>query len=97
MSSILRNFGLTADEIRVMEAIRELTNALENIQFTDSQSPKAELFCAEIESSKTRSKGSGKIHKLYCHDELIDSRFSGYGRNSTETNGYSRYKQLQKQ
>ncbi len=49
MSSILRNFDLTADEIRVMEAIRELTNALENIQFTDSQPPKAELFCAEIE------------------------------------------------
>ena len=49
MSSGLRNFALTVDEIRVMRAIKELTNALENIQFTDPQSPNAEFFRVEIE------------------------------------------------
>jgi hypothetical protein len=49
MSSSLRNFDLTVDEIRVMKAIKELTNALANIQFTDPQSPRAEFFRAEIE------------------------------------------------
>jgi hypothetical protein len=49
MSSSLRNFDLTVDEIRVMKAIKVLTNALENIQFTDSQSPRAEFLRAEIE------------------------------------------------
>ena len=49
MSSSLRNFDLTVDEIRVMKAIQELTNALANIEFTDSQSPSAEFFRAEIE------------------------------------------------
>ena len=49
MTSSLRNFDLTVDKIRVMKAIRELTNALANIQFTDPQSPRAELFRAEIE------------------------------------------------
>ena len=49
MSSSLRNFDLTVDEIRVMKAIKELTNALANIQFTDPHSPRAEFFRAEIE------------------------------------------------
>ncbi len=49
MSSSLRNFDLTVDEIRVMKAIKELTNALANIEFTDLQSPRAEFFRAEIE------------------------------------------------
>ena len=49
MSSSLRNFDLTVDEIRVMKAVKELTNALANIDFTDSRSPSAEFFRAEIE------------------------------------------------
>jgi hypothetical protein len=49
MSSSLRNFDLTVDEIRVMKAIKELTNALANIEYTDPQSPRAEFFRTEIE------------------------------------------------
>ena len=49
MSSNLRNFDLTVDEIRVMKEIKELTNALANIQFADPQSPRAEFIRAEIE------------------------------------------------
>ena len=49
MSSSLRNFDLTVDEIRVMKEIKELTNALANIQLADPQSPRAEFIRAEIE------------------------------------------------
>jgi hypothetical protein len=49
MSSSLRNFDLTVDQIRMMKAIKELTNALENIEFIDMQSPRADFFRAEIE------------------------------------------------
>ena len=49
MSDNLRNFHLTVDEIKVMKVIKELTNALENIQFTDPQSPRVEFYRAEIE------------------------------------------------
>ena len=49
MSSRLRNFDLTVDEIRVMKEIKELTNALAKIQFADPQSPRAEFIRAKIE------------------------------------------------
>lgn len=49
MSSSLRNFDLTVDEIRVMKEIKELTNALANIQFADPQSTRAVFIRAQIE------------------------------------------------
>ena len=49
MSGNLRNFDLTVDEIRVMKEIKELTNALANIQFADPQSPRGEFIRVEIE------------------------------------------------
>ncbi len=48
MSGILRNFDLSVEEIRVMRAIKELENALDNIVFGDPESPRAKFFSDEI-------------------------------------------------
>ncbi|MFT5219875.1 MAG: hypothetical protein ACI9LO_002252 [Planctomycetota bacterium] len=50
MSDKLRNFDLTVEEIRLVKAIKELTESLENITFSDPSSPRSAFFRAEIES-----------------------------------------------
>ncbi|MCP4490872.1 MAG: hypothetical protein GY820_26690 [Gammaproteobacteria bacterium] len=49
MKNKLRNFNLTLDEIKVMKMIKELVEGLENLEFHDPLSPRAEFFRNEIE------------------------------------------------
>ena len=49
MSNNLRNFDLTVEEIKIVKMIDELINNLENLQFNDPLSPRAEFFRAEID------------------------------------------------
>ena len=49
MSEKLRNFNLTLDEIKIARMIKELIENLENLEFNDPHSPRAEFFRGEIE------------------------------------------------
>ena len=49
MSWKLRNFNLTVEEIKIVRLIKELTEGLENLDFDDPLSPRAEFFRGEIE------------------------------------------------
>jgi hypothetical protein len=50
MSSKLRNFDLTVEEIRIVRNIRELIEGLEKLTFDDPLSPRAEYFRKEIDT-----------------------------------------------
>ena len=50
MSSKLRNFDLTVEEIRIVRMIKELIEGLEKLTFDDPLSPRAEYFRKEIET-----------------------------------------------
>ena len=49
MKSKLRNFDLTLEEIKMVKTIRKLVEDLENLEFKDPLSPRAEFFRKEIE------------------------------------------------
>ncbi len=49
MKDNLRNFNLTLDEIKIVKMINTLVESLENLQFNDPLSPRAEFFRREIE------------------------------------------------
>ncbi len=49
MNKNLRNFNLTLEEIKIVKMIRELTEGVENLDFTDPHAPRAEFFRQEIE------------------------------------------------
>ncbi len=44
MNSNLRNFNLTLDEIKIVKMIKDLIEGLENLEFSDPLSPRAEFF-----------------------------------------------------
>jgi len=50
MSSKLRNFDLTVEEIRIVRNIRELIEGLEKLTFDDPLSSRAEYFRKEIDT-----------------------------------------------
>ena len=50
MSSKLRNFDLTVEEIRIARMIKELIQGLEKLTFNDPLSPRAEYFRKEIDA-----------------------------------------------
>ena len=54
MKSNLRNFNLTLDEIKIVKMINELINNLENLEFNDPLSPRAEFFRKEIEKLEVK-------------------------------------------
>ncbi len=49
MNNNLKNFNLTLDEIKIVKMIKELIEGLENLEFNDPLSPRAEFFRNEIE------------------------------------------------
>ena len=49
MNSNLRNFNLTLDEIKIVKSMKELIEGLENLEFNNPLSPRAEFFRSEIE------------------------------------------------
>ncbi len=49
MSSELRNFDLTVEEIKIVRIIKELIKNLEKLSFDDPLSPRAEFFRKEID------------------------------------------------
>jgi len=48
MNRNLRNFNLTLDEIKIVRNIEQLIVALENLEFNDPHSQRAEFFRQEI-------------------------------------------------
>ena len=48
MSSNLKNFDLTVDEIKLVRMMEELADNLAKLEFRDPLSPRAEFFRAEI-------------------------------------------------
>jgi hypothetical protein len=48
MNDNLRNFNLTLDEIKIVKMIKTLIESLENLEFNDPLSPRAEFFRKEI-------------------------------------------------
>ncbi len=56
-SSNLKNFNLTLDEIKIMKMINELIQGLENLEFNDPLSPRAEFFRHEIEKLEQKLEG----------------------------------------
>jgi hypothetical protein len=50
MSSKLRNFDLTVEEIRMVRMIKELIEGLDKLTFDDPLSPRAEYFRKEIDT-----------------------------------------------
>ena len=49
MSSSLRNFDLTVDEIIIVKMMKELIEGLERLKFNDPLSPRADFFRREID------------------------------------------------
>ena len=49
MKKNLKNFNLTLDEIKIVKMIKQLVEALENLEFNDPHSPRAKFFREEIE------------------------------------------------
>ena len=49
MSSKLRNFDLTVEEIKIVRMIDELIAGLQKLEFDDPLSPRAEFFRKEID------------------------------------------------
>ena len=49
MSGNLRNFNLTVEEIKIVRMIKDLIEGLENLNFDDPLSPRAEFFRNEID------------------------------------------------
>jgi hypothetical protein len=49
MSNNLRNFDLSLDEIKVVRMINELIKGLENLEFNDPLSPRADFFRSQID------------------------------------------------
>ncbi len=49
MSSNLRNFDLTVDEIVIVKMMEELIDGLERLEFNDPLSPRAEFFRSKID------------------------------------------------
>ena len=49
MSSNLRNFDLTVEEIKIMRMIKGLIEGLDKLQFNNPLSPRAEYFRQEID------------------------------------------------
>jgi len=49
MSSKLRNFDLTVEEIKIVRMIDDLITGLEKLEFNDPLSPRAEFFRKEID------------------------------------------------
>ena len=50
----LRNFDLTVDEIRVMKAIQDMTQALEDIKQKNTYPERLEFFRSEIRQLEDR-------------------------------------------
>lgn len=50
MKSKLKNFNLTLEEIKIVKTIRKLIEDLENLEFNDPLSPRAEFFRKEIDN-----------------------------------------------
>ena len=48
MNSNLRNFNLTVEEIKIVKTMKNLIKGLENLDFNDPLSPRAEFFRKEI-------------------------------------------------
>ena len=49
MSSNLRNFDLTVDEIVIVKMMEELIDGLERLEFNNPLSPRTELFRSKID------------------------------------------------
>jgi hypothetical protein len=49
MSSKLRNFDLTVEEIKIVKMIEQLIEGFEKLNFDDPLSPRAEFFRSEID------------------------------------------------
>ncbi len=49
MSSKLRNFDLTVEEIKIVRMIDDLIDGLQKLEFDDPLSPRAEFFRKEID------------------------------------------------
>ncbi|MHC4858086.1 MAG: hypothetical protein ACYTBY_09985 [Planctomycetota bacterium] len=49
MSGNLRNFNLTVEEIKIVRMMKELIKNLENLNFNDPLSPRADFFRGEID------------------------------------------------
>jgi len=49
MSSKLRNFDLTVEEIKIVKMIEQLIEGFEKLNFEDPLSPRAEFFRSEID------------------------------------------------
>ncbi len=50
----LRNFDLTVDEIRILKAITDLTQSLEDIESKDAQPVRLQFFLDEIKKLEER-------------------------------------------
>ncbi len=50
MKSNLRNFNLTLDEIKIVKMMKELAEGLDNLEFSDPLSPRADFFRQEIDN-----------------------------------------------
>ena len=49
MTSNLRNFDLTVDEIMIVKKMEELIEGLERLEFNDPLSPRSEFFRSKID------------------------------------------------
>ena len=50
MNDKFRNYSLTVDEIKIVKMINNLVEGLDNLEFKDPLSPRAEFFRKEIET-----------------------------------------------
>ena len=50
MNDKFRNYSLTVDEIKIVKMINNLVEGLDNLEFKDPHSPRAEFFRKEIET-----------------------------------------------